>query len=112
MICKVWHQFDALNFLEFIMEMSICTNIAKILTHPCIKEQYKDYILISRQDDIYLTSQHIRIWHKAILWWGPCTNQDSIAAGAKTLDTVGIPLLVHFMHQPINLVLLAGKDLG
>ena len=31
----------------------------------------------------YLTFHHVRIWHKAILWWGKRRNRDSGAAGAK-----------------------------
>ena len=38
---------------------------------------------------IYLTFNRVRIWYKAILWWGRCTNRDSCKAGAKILDPIG-----------------------
>ena len=60
----------------------------------------------------YLTSHHVRIWHKAILWWKPCTNQDSCMAGAKILHPISIPLF-RVLQAPSNKLTPAkGKDLG
>ena len=42
---------------------------------------------------IYLISQCIRIYHKAILWQGPCLNQDSCMVGAKILNSVSSSLI-------------------
>ena len=60
---------------------------------------------------IYLTSNRVRIWHKAVLWWGPNTNQDTCVVGAKILDPIDILPLGHLRHQAINLVQEASKVL-
>ena len=32
---------------------------------------------------IFLISHRVRLWLKAVIWWGLCTNRDSCAPGAK-----------------------------
>ena len=57
-----------------------------------------------------LISHRIRILHKAGLWLGPCTGQNTGKVGTKILGPVGIPLMVCRSHQAINLVQQDGKS--
>ena len=85
--------------------------ISKLLNkQPCGNAKYIAYQNFSTSNPvegckgtvIYLISYYVRIWHKVILWWGPCTNWDSCMVDAKILDPVGISLLEHLRHQAIN----------
>ena len=38
--CQLWHQFNSLKFLEFILEIDTYANFAKLLTHSCMIQIY------------------------------------------------------------------------
>ena len=55
--------------------------------------------MIKKKTEIYLTSHRVRIWHKAVLWWGSRTNRDSCMAAVQIFDPVGIPPMGSLRHQ-------------
>ena len=58
---------------------------------------------------IYLTSHRVRIWHKAVSWWGPRTNQNSFAVGAKMYYSFGAPQAPSNKLSPVSRQRPGGK---